>query len=274
MAASDDQSPDGLPPTAADDGQPAAPVATASPPGDVAAPTVPGEEHRLTLIEHLDELRTRLVRALLAVAICTAVSFVFTRQLLEVLAYPLGEFRSLLISIEMAEFFGAYMRVALTAGIVLAMPVIIYQVVAFVTPGLTRRERRLLFTWMPFVTVSFAIGVVFGFYVVLPPAVSFLLLFGAETVTVMVRISNYVSFVTTLLLWIGVIFELPVILALLARLGVVDHRRLASWRKYAVLLAFVVAALVTPTPDPVNQSIVALPMIALYEVGVQLARWM
>jgi sec-independent protein translocase protein TatC len=268
---------DGVPPASedrtAEDGS-AAPVATI---GRQPAAPPDGEsegERRLTLIEHLEELRTRLVRAIIAIAVCTAIAFFFTRQLLELLALPLGEFRANLISTEMTEFFGAYMRVALTAGIIGAMPIVVYQIVAFVTPGLTRQERRILFTWLPFVTVSFAIGVVFGFLVVLPPAVRFLLLFGADTVNVMVRISNYVSFVTTLLLWIGVIFELPVILALLTRLGVVNYRRLASWRRYAILLAFVVAAIVTPTPDPVNQTIVALPMIVLYELGVQIARWM
>lgn len=251
----------------------ATPVATLA-----ESPGTDGEEPeggpRLTLIEHLEELRARLVRCIVAIAVCTAGAFVITRQLLELLALPLGEFRPSLVSTEMTEFFGAYVRVALTAGIVAAMPVIIYQIVAFVTPGLTRRERRILFTWLPFVTLSFVVGVVFGFFVVLPPAVRFLLLFGADTVNVMVRISNYVSFVTTLLLWIGVIFELPVVLALLTRLGVVHYRRLASWRRYAILLAFVVAAIVTPTPDPVNQTIVALPMIVLYELGVQISRWM
>lgn len=274
MPSPDDQPFREPPPAAIDGVPPAAPVATARPAAAEARSAYEADERRLTLIEHLEELRTRLVRAILAVAVGTVVAFFFTRQLLEVLAYPLGEFRSQLISVEMAEFFGAYMRVALTAGIVLAMPVLIYEVVAFVTPGLTRQERRVLFTWLPFVTVSFVVGVIFGFYVVLPPAVRFLLLFGAETVTVMVRISNYVSFVTTLLLWIGLVFELPVVLALLTRLGVVTHRRLAGWRKYAILLAFVVAAVVTPTPDPVNQTIVALPMIVLYEIGVQIARWM
>lgn len=276
MAMRDDSADGVLPVSGASDvaGEGAAPVAIVGRQPDQPSDDEADGERRLTLIEHLEELRTRLVRSIIAIAVCTAGAFVVTRQLLELLALPLGEFRANLISTEMTEFFGAYMRVALTAGVIAAMPVVVYQIVAFVTPGLTRQERRILFTWLPFVTVSFAIGVVFGFFIVLPPAVRFLLLFGAETVNVMVRISSYVSFVTTLLLWIGVIFELPVILALLTRLGVVDHRRLASWRKYAILLSFVVAAIVTPTPDPVNQTIVALPMIVLYELGVQISRWM
>lgn len=268
MAAPDEHSPGGVPPEAGAEGSS---VATATQPN---ASTDAAEEHRLTLIEHLQELRTRLIRSVLAIAVCTALAFVFTRQLFEILARPLGQFRSQLITVEVAEYFGAYMRVALTAGIALAMPIIIYQVVAFVTPGLTRSERRMLFTWLPFVMICFVSGVAFGFFFILPPAVTFLLLFGAETVNVMVRISNYISFVTTLLLWIGIIFELPVVLLVLTRLGVVDRRKLASWRKYFILLAFVIAAFVTPTPDPLNQTLVALPMIVLYEIGVQLSRWM
>lgn len=274
MAVPDEQTPDGARPEGGDDSQQVAPIATPTPAEMAPSAREETGEGRLTLIEHLGELRTRLIRASLAIAMGTAVSFMFTRQLLELLAVPLGPFRSQLISVEMTEYFGAYMRVALTAGIILAMPVVVYEVVGFVTPGLTGRERRLLFLWLPFVTVSFAVGVAFAFFVVLPPAARFLLFFGAETVTVMVRISNYVSFVTTLLLWIGIIFELPVVLALLTRLGVVNYRKLAGWRKYAILLAFVVAAVVTPTPDPVNQTLVALPMIVLYEIGVQLARWL
>lgn len=279
MAAPDEQvsegtQPEGAQPEGGGASDGAAAGSPAASPATVFAVAGEAGEQRLTLIEHLGELRTRLIRAALAVAVGTMVALIFTRQLLELLAIPLGPFRSQLISVEMTEYFGAYVRVALTAGIILAMPVVVYEVVAFVTPGLTKRERRLLLAWLPFVTVSFIVGVSFGFFVVLPPAVRFLLLFGAEAVTVLVRISNYVAFVTTLLLWMGIIFELPVILALLTRLGVVNHRKLAGWRKYAILLSFVVAAVVTPTPDPVNQTLVALPMIVLYELGVQIARWM
>lgn len=274
MAAPDEQGSEGTQPEGGGASDGAAAGSPAASPATVFAVAGEAGEQRLTLIEHLGELRTRLIRAALAVAAGTLVALIFTRQLLELLAIPLGPFRSQLISVEMTEYFGAYVRVALTAGIILAMPVVVYEVVAFVTPGLTKRERRLLLAWLPFVTVSFIVGVSFGFFVVLPPAVRFLLLFGAEAVTVLVRISNYVAFVTTLLLWMGIIFELPVILALLTRLGVVNHRKLAGWRKYAILLSFVVAAVVTPTPDPVNQTLVALPMIVLYELGVQIARWM
>lgn len=170
--------------------------------------------------------------------------------------------------------FATYVKVALLAGMALAIPFVVYQGIMFVVPGLTPKERRYVYIWLPYVALSFAAGVLFGFYIVLPSAVRFLLTFGSDIATPQIRIGNYISTVSTLLFWMGVVFELPVVLLLLTKLGVLNRRILAQNRKYAVLVAFALAAIITPTPDPLNQTLVAVPIVLLYELSIFLARFM
>jgi sec-independent protein translocase protein TatC len=153
------------------------------------------------------------------------------------------------------------------------MPVIVYELVRFLAPGLTRKERRYLFRALPFVSVMFVAGVAFAFFVIVPRALSFLSHFGASVFEAQFRAEEVISFYMTLLLWVGVVFELPVVIFILAKLGVVTAKRLASLRKFAILIIAVAAAIITPTPDPFNMFMVAAPMYFLYELGVLLARF-
>jgi sec-independent protein translocase protein TatC len=248
-------------------------VFTEPPPDE---PEVDEEELQMTLIEHLDELRGRLIKSVGALVLTTAIAFVFTPTLFQLLIVPAPDVikREGLIFIEPTEAFLTYFQVSLMTGIGLASPVILYQVMAFVLPALTRREKRLLFAFMPLVVVFFCIGVMFGYFVTLPFALKYLIDFNiGGIVRPLIRVGDYLGFVTTILFWMGIAFETPIVIFFLAKTRIVNVRRLSAYRKYAILVAFVLAALITPTPDPLNQSLVAIPLWILYEIGILLSRF-
>lgn len=227
-------------------------------------------DKKLTLMSHILELRRRLMYSAIAVAATTIFSLVFAEEIIKILLRPAGSIKP--VFTEMQEFFSIYFKVALVSGVALAMPFIIYQLVAFIAPALTPREKRFVFSILPGVMISFAAGVAFGYLVLLPPAINFLLNFGSNIATPMIRIGNYVSIVTTLLFWIGVCFELPVVLFFLAKLHIVSAQKLSKARPFAFVAAFIIGAAVTPTSDPLNQALVSVPLIILYEIGILLAR--
>ena len=235
-------------------------------------------ERQLSISQHLLELRKRILIAGAAVLIGTVVALVFYEDIIELLLRPADELSSdegpaRLIYTELTEMIGVTVRVSILGGLILAFPVVLYQVIMFVAPGLTKRERRFLLAFMPGVVLSFIGGVAFGYFVLIPPAVNFLLSWGSDLATPMIRIGNYVSIMVTLLFWLGLVFETPVVMFLLAKLGVVSWRTYARWRRYWILVAFILGALITPTFDPVNQALVAAPLIVLYEVGIWLSRF-
>jgi len=228
-------------------------------------------EKRLPILGHLAELRNRLIRCVIAVVVTTVVAFVFYHQLYDILIYPARD--TGFIAIELTEILGTTMRVCLTAGIIVAIPYITYEFIMFVTPALTPKEKKYVYLTLPWIALMFAGGVVFGYFILIPPAVQFLIGFGNDIATPLPRISNYISLVTRILLAIGLVFELPVVSTFLARLGVINGKWLASKRKWAIVLAFVLAAIITPTWDPINQTLVAAPLIVLYELSIWLARF-
>lgn len=253
------------------------------------ATTVNTLSGKSTIMGHLVEMRDRLMRSVIAIVITTAIAFVFSKQIFDLLTFkstyakPIFDFvvntwhltappTVQLIAIEMTENFTTYFQVCLFAGIIAAMPYLLYEVVAFVTPALTSKEKRYFFIILPWVLMMFIIGVVFAYFILLPPALTFLINFGTDIAPTQIRIGNYISVVTRLLLAIGGVFELPVLLTFLQRIGVVSPQMLAKQRKWAVVLAFVVGGFLTPTPDPVNQSLVSIPLYLLYEMSIWLGR--
>ena len=222
------------------------------------------------ILAHLGEFRSRLVKSVIAVAITTAISFIFAEQIFGILIAPAGDID--LIYIEMTEMMGTYMKVCLFSGVILAMPVIVYQLLAFVSPGLTRKERKSVYLILPWIIVMFAIGIYFCYEVLLPPAIKFLISFGSDIAIPQIRIGNYISIVARLLLALGLVFETPVVTSFLVRIGVITHKWLAAKRKGAIIVAFVLAAIITPTFDPLNQTFVAVPLVVLYEMSVWLAK--
>ena len=224
---------------------------------------------------HLDELRKRLTISVLAVVVTTIISFVFYRRIIDFLLRPadaITEVPGRLVFIEVTELFGVIMKVSLVTGLVLAFPIILYQMVLFVAPGLTPREKRYLYGFLPGVLLSFAAGAAFGYYVLIPPAINFLINFGGDIAEPTIRIGNYINLVVMLLFWMGVVFETPAVMFLLAKLRIVSPQGFSKWRRHWVVVAFVLGAIITPTFDPINQTLVAGPLIVLYEVGIWLSK--
>lgn len=220
------------------------------------------------LLDHLDALRGHLMRSLIALALGTAIGFTFAQRILDWMAEPIGGIEALQ-AIEVTESVGAFMKVSLLTGFVLAFPYILLELFAFINPGLKRRERVLLLSAIPAATLLFIGGVAFAYFVMLPVALPFLLNFlGIQTVP---RPSNYISFTTNLLFWIGVAFTFPLVIFALASVGMVRAQQLTRAWRFAVVGIAVMAAAITPTVDPVNMALLMLPMIALYGLSIVLA---
>jgi len=256
-----------------------APLPTPAPAPDEPDSHAPGDKE-MTLLEHLEELRGRLVACALALVLGVVVAIIpiptmnsITGFLFDLIVNEAKVNGVQIISIRPGETFFTYLQVALVVGASLAMPVIIYQVLAFVSPALYSNEKRYLYIAVPGVFFSFLCGVLFCYYLTLPFATHFLAGFLAGTIDPLWSAENYVDFVANFLFWVGLMFELPIIMFFLSKLGVVSHQRMAKFRKYAFVMAFVIGAAITPTPDPINQTLISLPIYFLFELGVILARF-
>ncbi len=225
-------------------------------------------ESSVPLLQHLNEFRVRIFKAFFALMITTGISFAFSEQLIEYLAQPVGGIAKL-VSIELTENIAIFMKVSLLGGFVLAMPVIVYQIVAFILPGLKRSEKIWLLIMVPFAAILFAAGVAFTWFVMLPTAVPFLA--GFLGITTQVRPENYFNFITNLMFWIGICFEMPLVILFMAKLKFITAKQLASGWRYAVVIMAIVAAAVTPTVDPINMGLVMAPLAGLYVISVILA---
>ncbi|HSE91698.1 MAG TPA: twin-arginine translocase subunit TatC [Methylomirabilota bacterium] len=227
---------------------------------------------KMSFMEHLGELRMRISRALIGLLIGLAIAFPFSQRIVDHLAQPIQATGNPLVFLAVTEAFWVQMKVALIAGLFFASPVILWQVWAFVSPGLYAHEKKYA---APFVVVGsllFIGGGAFSLKVVTPYAVQFLLAYARPGLQPMISIGSYVDFLLKFTLAFGLVFELPLAITLAARMGVVTPKTLARNRKYAVLGAFVAAAVLTPTPDAFNQALMAGPLIVLYEVGILCAR--
>lgn len=228
-------------------------------------------DKELSLGQHLKEFRDRLLVACIAVAITTAISFLFTTDIIKLLLVPAGV--SKLVALSPTENFTTYFRVALFSGFALAMPVVLYEIYAYIDPALHPNERKFALTIGPFVLLLFAAGMLFCYFVLLPNALKFLISFGSEVIDNQLRASEYLSFVTLFIVGMGVVFEMPILIWALIRLGVIQRSWLTKRRRYVFVAVFAIAAVITPTPDPFNQTIVAIPMYLLFELGLLLARF-
>jgi sec-independent protein translocase protein TatC len=228
------------------------------------------------ITEHILELRRRLMWSAIAVLVATGIAFAFHQQILSLLMAPAQGFTDIPnqkpIYTDLTEFIGIAMKASLLVGLFASLPFVLFQVVMFVAPGLTPAERRYLYLLMPLMLLSFVVGAAFGYRVLFPPAVHFLLTFGSDVATPFIRIGNYVNLMISLLFWMGVVFETPVVLFFLAKIGVVTPQFLAKQRRYALVIAFILGALITPTFDPINQALVAVPVYILYEISIWLTK--
>jgi sec-independent protein translocase protein TatC len=227
-------------------------------------------EAEMPLLEHLEELRRRLIRAVIALLVGVVLGTLVTVPVLKILVAPLGDHVPLAISPTEAP--AVFFKVAVVIGLVIAMPVIMYQIFQFARPGLEPRERRYVIIGAPAASLSFAAGLVFAATVLLPAALPFLQGFLFGIVEQRYSIERYVSFVANILLWAGLVFETPLVMYFLAKLGVVTPQGFAKARRIVIIGAAAGAAVITPTTDPINMLLVMVPFMLLYELGILLAR--
>lgn len=231
------------------------------------------EAEKQPFLSHLEELRKRLIFIAIAVGVAFVGCYVFAEQLFGFLLIPLKSqlpAGDKLIFTNLPEMFLAYLKTAFVAGILLASPVIFYQLWKFVAPGLYQHEKKYGFSFVISSTILFVCGALFGYFVVFPFGFKFFLGYANENIQALPSVKQYFSFATRLLMAFGLVFELPVVIFFLSKMGIVDVAFLRKKRKYAILLAFALAAILTP-PDVATQCMMAVPLIVLYEIGILVA---
>jgi len=229
----------------------------------------PERQKLLSILGHLAELRERLAKSAIALLVCSAICFFVSKPILLFLLAPMGDHP--VIAPRPTTTVSIFMKISLVSGAILATPFIVYQLLCFVTPGLTSRERRSLYWIIPGVTISFLGGAAFAYFVMVPAAIPFLLGFLSDVIQPTWMVDEYIPFITSLVFWVGASFEMPLLLYFLARLGLVNAELLLQGWKFAVVGIAILAAGITPTPDPFNMMLVMLPLLLLYFLGVFLA---
>jgi sec-independent protein translocase protein TatC len=227
----------------------------------------------MSLLEHLEELRSRIIVIAIAIGVAAVAGFFLADSVITLLRQPLPEGGAELIQTTVGEAFGVRVQLALMSGVAIAMPIILYEIWAFVTPGLTRGERRLIWPLLFAAIVLFAAGLALG-YLLIPVAINFLLDFSLPGVEPLLGLADYVGFVTTLMLAFGLALEFPVILYLLARMGILSYAFLSRRRRWAVLLIVLFAVVITPGDILIGSMTLAVVMYGLFEVTLQLIRMM
>lgn len=229
------------------------------------------ERSRMSFLDHLEELRQRIIRVLIAVVITAAVSFYFAFDILDLLIKPAGDIK--LVYLSPLEPFMVKFKIALWAGVFLAFPVILYQILAFIVPGLKHKERKVIYPAIAGLVVLFAVGVVFGYVLVMPVGIRWLLGQAGDVLAPNLTANTYVSFAGLFLMAFGASFEMPMFVLLLIFLGVLSPQTLRKQWRVAYILILVAAAMLTPDWSPVTMGIMAAPMIILYEISVILGRF-
>ena len=216
------------------------------------------------LRDHLQEFRKRLIICLVVVAIAALACYNYVDDIIALLSGPAGK----LYFMNPSEVFFTYMEIALYAGILFTLPVLLYEVWAFVAPALWPEERRAVLVILPTAIILFYVGLVFAYYLVIPAAVTFFMGFATQTLQPMFSLESYLSFILALTLPFGFIFELPLIVVFLAKIGLVTGDFLKGKRKILIVIAFIFAAVVSPTTDIFTQTMIAVPLIVLYEISL------
>ena len=231
--------------------------------------TPPLDDGTMSLIEHLTELRSRLIKCLLAVAAGSLIGYFFIEDIMHYITLPAGK----LYYMQPAEAFFTYIKVACVTGFLLALPIIFWHVWRFFLPALTRAERMVLGLIVPISVVLFFCGLAFSFFLVLPAGIKFFLGFGTSELEALFSVDKYFDFVIMFVLPFGFIFELPLVITILGKLGLITSEFLKKYQRMVIFLSFVIGAIITPTPDIFTQSMIALPIIVLYEVGYFIVRY-
>ena len=233
-------------------------------------------EEKLPLTAHLEELRKRLIRSLIGIGIGFFACYYFKDGLFRIITKPLMDVmpkNSYMIYTSLPEAFFTYMKIAFFASLFLTAPFTLYQIWKFISPGLYQKEKKYVLPFVLTSTLLFIGGVVFAYFLALPPAFGFFVEFSSDALRPMFTMREYLSFALKLLLAFGVSFELPVFIFFMTKLGIVNSRMLSKQRRYAILVIFIMAAVLTPSPDVFTQCIMAIPLMVLYELSIFVAKW-
>ena len=227
------------------------------------------EAGSMSLIDHLGELRGRIIVALVAMIIGTVVSYYYVDDIIQILIAPAGK----LYYTKPTEAFFTYMKISIISGLIVSSPIWFYQIWAFIIPALSKGEKKVTFLIVPSAISLFIIGVLFSYYLVLPTAIEFFIGFGTDGLQPLFSIGQYIDFVVGFIIPFGITFELPLIIVALGALGILSSQRVRSFRKIFILLAFIVGGAISPTPDMLSQTMIAGPMVLLYEISHGILRY-
>lgn len=235
-------------------------------------PSEPDVFEEMTLLEHMEELRDRIIKSVLAVAVAFIAGIFFAGPLLRRLLVEANAQATGFDVVSPTDPITIYFKIALYIAIGIALPVLLWQIIGFLVPGLTKKEKRLLYLSIPFVIGLFLLGVSYAFFFAAPRALFFLSTFMSDLYEWSPEGMQVINFYLTLMVGLGLAFQLPVVMFILAKLGIASPQKLRAFRKYAVLILLIVSAVITPSTDPINMAVVALPLLILYEAGIIVAR--
>lgn len=230
------------------------------------------EEEKQTIIEHLEDLRKSLVISIVAIVIAAVGSFYYSEQILSVIISPLKALNENLIVTGVTEAFFVKLKLSFLAGFIIAFPVVVWAIWRFFKPALYPHERKYIYILFPITILLFTVGVLFAYFGILRLVLNFFIYIAGENLETMFKVDQYVSFVMAFTIPFGLVFELPVAVFFLSKIGIINHQMLAQNRKYALLVIVILAAALTPGPDPVSQMFMALPVYILYEVSIWVSK--
>lgn len=224
------------------------------------------DDKQVSLVQHLDELRKRVFICIISIFATSALSYSFVKKLLPFIAKPVGK----LVFIQPLEAFLTYIKLAILCGVLISLPIILYQVWAFVSVGLRQNERRYIMFFGPFSLIFFLLGAVFAYTLVVPSGLKFLMGFASDYLEPMLSVSKYISFIGVLCIAFGISFEMPIVFMFLTKIGLVNTKTLKRNRRIAIAIIFICSAILTP-PDVFTQIMMAVPLIGLYEISIFLS---
>ena len=227
------------------------------------------DDGSMSILAHLEELRWRLIRSIIAVIVCSGICYYFIEDIMAFISQPVGK----LYYLQPSEAFFTYLKVSICCGFILALPIVFYQLWCFVLPALTIKERYIAAVIVPSSVILFLSGLAFSFFLVMPAALKFFGGFGSESLLPMFSVARYFDFLFSFILPFGFVFELPLVVVIAAKLGLLSSKFLGEKQRYVIFFSFVIGAIITPTPDIFTQSMIALPMIVLYELSYLIVRF-
>ncbi len=229
----------------------------------------PKNQRNMPFLDHLEELRKRLIKCIGSVILFTFIAFPFIEKILDLLTYPNDSLKNPaeMIFLKPTGMLIVRLQIAITLGFIASIPVLFYQFWSFISPGLLEKEKKYFLPGLFFTTFCFLAGIAFSYFILIPIVLPFLFSMGTETITPKINITDYLGFVLRIIILSGIIFELPVLSFFISRIGILTPSFLTKYRKYSIILVLIISALITP-PDPISQLLMAGPLLILYEISI------